>query len=71
MKSIKFSIIIPTYNEENDIIKTLDTIFIQTYKNFEVILIYDDVNKLDLKFINNASDNKIPELGRHVVKSVQ
>ena len=36
-----FSIIIPTYNEQNDIIKTLDAISLQTFKNFEVIVVDD------------------------------
>ena len=37
----KFSIIIPNYNKEEYIEETLNSIFNQTYKNFEVIVIDD------------------------------
>jgi len=32
------SVVIPTYNSENFIIKTLETVFSQTYNNYEVII---------------------------------
>ncbi len=32
------SVVIPTYNSENFIIKTLETVFLQTYNNYEVIV---------------------------------
>ena len=46
------SIIIPYYKKKKFFKKTINSVINQSYKNFEVILIYDDVNKLDLKFIN-------------------
>ena len=46
------SIIIPYYKKKKFFKKTITSVINQSYKNFEVILIYDDVNKLDLKFIN-------------------
>ena len=46
------SIIIPYYKKKKFFRKTITSVINQSYKNFEVILIYDDVNKLDLKFIN-------------------
>lgn len=39
--SIKFSIIIPCYNIEKYISKTLNSVFNQTFQNFEIILIDD------------------------------
>ena len=44
------SIIIPLFNKEKTILKVLDNIFNQTYKNFEVILVDDGStdNSLDL-----------------------
>ncbi len=51
MKSL-ISIIIPYYKKKKFFKKTINSVINQSYKNFEVILIYDDVNKLDLKFIN-------------------
>ena len=41
------SIILPYYNKKEYIKQTLLSIFNQTYKNFEVIIIYD---QKDLKF---------------------
>ena len=37
--SVKFSIVIPTYNREDFIVKTLESVFSQTYKNYEVIVV--------------------------------
>jgi len=49
-KQIKFSIIIPNYNKEAYIKDTLNSIFEQTYKNIEVIVIDDGSsdNSLDI-----------------------
>ena len=38
MKYPKISIVIPSYNKDKYIKKTLDSIFNQTYKNLEVII---------------------------------
>ena len=54
---MKFSIIIPTYNEQDDIINTLNAISSQTYKNFEVIVV-DDSNDNTYEIIKNFK--KIP-----------
>ena len=53
----KFSIIIPNYNKEEYIEETLNSIFNQTYKNFEVIVI-DDA----------SSDNSIEKINKFDVK---
>ena len=45
------SIIIPYYRKRNYIKETVLSVLKQTYKNFEVIIVYDDINKNDLKFI--------------------
>jgi teichuronic acid biosynthesis glycosyltransferase TuaG len=47
------SIIVPYYKKKKFIKKTLDSIYNQTYKNYEVILIYNDKNLDDLIYIKN------------------
>ena len=46
------SIVITYFNKKKYINKTLNSIFSQSYKNYEIILVYDDENLYDLKFIN-------------------
>lgn len=38
-QDILFSVIIPTYNRANLILKTLDSVFKQTYTNYEIIIV--------------------------------
>ena len=47
---VKFSIIIPVYNVEDYIEKCLDSVFNQTYENFEVIVVNDGTtdNSMDI-----------------------
>jgi teichuronic acid biosynthesis glycosyltransferase TuaG len=52
------SIIIPYYRKLYWIKKTLKSIFAQTYKNYEIIIIYDDTNKYDLNKIQNIIKKK-------------
>ena len=47
------SVIIPYYRKINHINETLNSVLNQTYKNFEIILIYDDTDNDDLEIINN------------------
>ncbi len=47
------SIIIPYYKKRNYIKKTIKSVLNQSYKNFEVIIIYDDEDKTDLHFLKN------------------
>ncbi len=53
MKKIKASVIIPYYKKKNTIKQAVKSVILQTYKNLEIILIYDDENKSDLKFLKN------------------
>jgi len=45
------SIIIPYYKKKPFFIKTIKSVLNQSYKNFEVILVYDDASKFDLRFV--------------------
>lgn len=45
------SIIIPYYKKKNYIEQTLKSILIQKYKNFEILIVYDDIAQEDLYFL--------------------
>ena len=53
----KVSIIVPFYKNIKYIFRCIQSIYDQNYKNFEVILIYDDTAKRDLKLIQNKFKN--------------
>ncbi|MBD1166866.1 glycosyltransferase family 2 protein [Pelagibacterales bacterium SAG-MED09] len=55
------SIIIPYFKKRKFIKKTIDSIKLQTYKNFEVIIVYDDEDHSDLLFLKKiqSTDNRI------------
>ena len=48
------SIIITYYKKKNFILKTFKTIKKQTYKNYELIFVYDDKDLADLKYIKKC-----------------
>tara|TARA_B110000971_G_scaffold42335_2_gene41605 strand:+ start:1430 stop:2176 length:747 start_codon:yes stop_codon:yes gene_type:complete len=45
------SVIIPYYKKKNYIKKCLESVYNQSYKNFEVIIIYDDTDLSDIYFL--------------------
>ena len=45
------SIIITYFKKKKYVSKTLNSIFSQFYKNYEIVFVYDDSNKADLNFI--------------------
>ena len=45
----KISVIIPYFKKIEFIQKTLKSVFNQTYKNIEIIIIFDDQNQIELK----------------------
>ena len=57
------SIIIPTYNSENTIIKTLNSVINQTYKNIEIIVVDDESSDNTVNLINDIKDKRI-----HLIK---
>ena len=48
------SIILTYYKKKDFILKTLKTINNQTYKNYELIFVYDDEDLTDLKYIKKC-----------------
>ena len=49
------SIIIPYYKKKFFISKTIRSILNQTYKNFEIIIVYDDDDKFELNYLKKIS----------------
>ena len=58
MKKKLVSIIIPYFKKKKYFLKTISSIKSQTYKKFEIIVIYDDIDKSDLNFIQKLSVTK-------------
>tara|TARA_B100000900_G_C20601728_1_gene725940 strand:+ start:8474 stop:9214 length:741 start_codon:yes stop_codon:yes gene_type:complete len=58
---ISVSVIVPYYKKKNFIKKTINSIKHQSYKNLEIIIIYDDEDRDDLELIKKIqkSDNRI------------
>ncbi|WOE33281.1 MULTISPECIES: glycosyltransferase family 2 protein [unclassified Acinetobacter] len=49
-----FSIIIPTFNRPNELVRCLDSVSIQTFKDYEVIVVDDgSKKKIDEELLNN------------------
>ena len=55
------SIIIPYYKKKKYIEQTLRSILSQKYKNFEILIVYDDIDKEDLYLLKSLK-KKIIEL---------
>lgn len=53
------SIIVPTYNRANSICRTIDSIFAQTYKNFEIILVDDGSTDDTLEIVKKYQDKRL------------
>jgi len=49
------SVIIPYYKKKKYIEPAINSVLKQTYKNFELIIIYDDQNKEDLNLLKNLT----------------
>lgn len=53
------SIVIPTYNRENEIVKTINSVLTQTYSNFEVIIVDDASIDLTIEQVEGILDPRI------------
>ena len=75
------SVIIPYYRKKQYISRTLKSVINQSYKKLEIIIIYDDDNKEDLKFIKQITlkdkrikllvNKKILERGYQEIKELK
>jgi teichuronic acid biosynthesis glycosyltransferase TuaG len=56
MKNL-ISVIVPFYKKRKYFIKTINSLKNQSYKNFEILVIYDDHDKSDLNFVKKTLKN--------------
>ena len=59
MPEMKFSIIIPLYNKQNYIRRTLESVLSQTYTDFEVIVVNDGSKDNSLQEARKVTDSRI------------
>ncbi len=53
-----FSVIIPLFNKESHISNTLNSVYLQTFEDFEVIIINDQSTDESVKKVNQLKNNK-------------
>jgi glycosyltransferase involved in cell wall biosynthesis len=56
---IKISVVIPLYNKDKSIKRTIETVLNQTYKNFELIIVNDGSTDLSLEIVRLIYDKRI------------
>jgi len=70
-KQIDISIIIPCYNDGQYIQEAINSVLVQTYQNFEIIIIDDASSDLNTKkILQNISHNKITLIKHNVNKGL-
>ena len=53
------SVVIPLYNKEISIVKTIKSVLEQTYKNFEIIIVNDGSTDRSWEIAKQIEDNRI------------
>lgn len=59
MNDVKFSIVVPLYNKEKSIHKTVNSVLNQTHSNFELIIVNDGSTDNSLKVVEIIKDDRI------------
>ena len=55
----EFSVIIPLYNKEKDILSTLNSLFLQTFTDFEVVIVNDGSTDASGEIVLTVADERI------------
>mgnify|MGYP002516567543 CR=1 FL=1 len=53
------SVILPVYNREDTILRALDSVLMQTYRNMEVIVIDDGSDDSTAEIVRNCQDSRV------------
>ena len=59
------SVIIPTFNRLNKLIKAIDSVQKQTYKNYEIIVVDNFSVDGTVEYLNKLNDDKIVKINIH------
>ena len=59
MEQILFSVIIPLYNKQDYITRTINSVLNQTYQNFEIIVVDDGSTDKSLSVVKTIKDKRI------------
>lgn len=59
MQNELVSIIIPTYNRENTLMRAISSILLQTYRNFELIIVDDNSDDKTEELVKSIQDKRI------------
>ena len=59
VSNILFSVIVPTYNRESFIVKTIQSVLSQTYLNFELIIVDDGSTDNTEQVVKKIQDKRI------------
>ncbi len=62
MKSINYSILIPTYNRATRISATIQSVLNQNYRNFELIIVDDGSSDNTQEIVGSLTDARIRNL---------
>lgn len=54
-----FSVVIPLYNKQNHVKETLETVFSQTFQDFEIVIVNDGSTDNSAKIVESIDDNRI------------
>lgn len=58
-KLYEFSIVIPLYNKENSIVKTIQSVLLQSYTNYEIIVVDDGSTDHSVQRVDEMTDYRI------------
>lgn len=54
-----FSVVIPVYNKEKEIRSTLETVLVQSFTDFEVVLVDDGSSDGSMEVVKGIKDSRI------------